>query len=185
MNVNKLFFFRCLGRACYFLYLSLEVRLCALLRVYCENAACICDDRRVPCVSRLLRVGCLFVCGSRRTELLPSWAAGCDATVCSAEVSFSHLFLRDRCAWKAAACFLTLLVQAAMFECERGYIGENIWGRRKPRTDVSGADIEEKKKENILLVVLAVKAWNRARLFYVCFSYLYSAEKICILYMAI
>lgn len=39
------------------------------------------------------------------------------------------------------------------------YIGEIIRGRRKPRTDVSGADIEEiKKKENILLVVLAVKA---------------------------
>lgn len=147
MNVNKLFFFFVVWVELVIFSLSLEVRLCALLRIYCENAACICDDRRVPRVSRLLRVGCLFVCGSRRTELLPSWGAGCDATVCSAEVLFSHLFLSDRCAWKAAACFLTLLVQAAMFECERGYIGENIWGRRKPRTDVSGADIEEKKRK--------------------------------------
>lgn len=98
MNVNKLFFFFVVWVELVIFSLSLEVRLCALLRIYCENAACICDDRRVPRVSRLLRVGCLFVCGSRRTELLPSWGAGCDATVCSAEVLFSHLFLSDRCA---------------------------------------------------------------------------------------
>lgn len=47
--------------------------------------------------------------------------------------------------------FLALLHRAVMFECERGYIGEIIWGRRKPRTDVSGADTEEIKKRKYIV----------------------------------
>lgn len=68
-------------------------------------------------------------------------------------------------------------------------LGENA-GWRKPRTDVSGADIEENGKKNIYIVSCSrcksmKKKKSRAELFYVCFSYLYSAAKVCILYMAI
>lgn len=66
-------------------------------------------------------------------------------------------------------------------------LGENA-GWRKPRTDVSGADIERKRKKNIYIVSCSrCKSMkkSRAELFYVCFSYLYSAAKVCILYMAI
>lgn len=79
--------------------------------------------------------------------------------VCSARVLSLIRFYVFLVKKAEAECFLALFYEAAMFECERGYIGEIIRGRRKPRTDVSGADIEEiKEKENILLVVLAVKA---------------------------
>lgn len=84
----------------------------------------------------------------------------------SAEVfSFSHL--RSTCVWKTACrepLFYAALSSGDVVECACVMmgLGENA-GWRKPRTDVSGADIERKReKKYILLVVLAVKAWNKA-----------------------
>lgn len=76
--------------------------------------------------------------------------------------SAKHVCVKDSLPRATFLCCFVERRRGWMCVCVMMGLGENA-GWRKPRTDVSGADIERKrKKKYILLVVLAVKAWKKA-----------------------
>lgn len=184
MSTNFFFFFRCLGRACYFLSLTRGAAVCAFACILWKCCMYMWWSPGAACFEVV--EGWMPICLWEPTH----WAASqlgrrlwCDCVLCGSVV-LSFVSQWQVCVKGGRVLSYAACPSSDVWMWTGLYRGKHM-GPAKAENWCLWCRYWRKKKENILLVVLAVKAWSRARLFYVCFSYLYSAEKICILYMAI
>lgn len=144
-----------------------RVCMCAFFVCIWKLDVCVntfCRMRNVPVLLRERKrchgypLGCRAVFEGGRLKWNSANAPQCGSVFVF--TSAKHVCMKDSL---PRATFYAALSSGDVVECACVMMGLGVdAGWRKPRTDVSGADIERKReKKYILLVVLAVKAWKK------------------------